>query len=289
MRSFLITCGFVGSIAIGLASMAAGQDAPISVILRGHVITVKDIRALAKGVLAAKTTQAVKAPQEMPREAPLAYYAGRGVIWESKLLDQNLGDWSRVPAQAQPGEDAFVAAAALAAMDAGTAGDPWDAIYREAPADRASRVALGKAVADALKEASDQSAAFGAAQTAWIQSHLIVGLSRSDVYEMLRARGLVAFNNAYAQSRSIGDSACLPPDDPTSGRWPYENEPLPKLTGLCAKLNGDTKPVPNPNAFVKVSGAFGLGCWETIQTTISFDLQDRVSKIAVAKPDDECV
>jgi hypothetical protein len=224
----------------------------------------------------------------MPSDAPLIYYAGNNTIWQSKEIHQDLGAWGRVRPTEQAAEDAYVAAGALAAMDAGTAGEPWEGLYKSTPADRASRLALGRAIAEALKEASDQSAIFASEQTAWMQLHMVAGTTRSDVYTLLRSRALTAYNAEFEDRRATGN-ACLPPLDPNSGTWPYQNEPIPKSTGLCAFLGGNPKPDPNPDAMVNVLGRFGLGCDESVLTTISFGSDDRVTKVTVSKPWFSCL
>jgi hypothetical protein len=280
---------FVVTVSMAQLVHAAESRALISVAVNGQPISRDDIRALVKGAFAARPQQVPKEPAAMPSDAPLVFYAGHGTIWVSKTVDADLGAFAReMPAQ-QPAEDAFVAAVALAAMDAGTAGKPWQDIYRQVSSDEASRLAFGKSIAEALKTASDQSAAFAADQSAWIQSQIAPGTTRDRAYAMLKSRGLVAYNPAFEQSRAIGDSACLPPLDPNSGNWPYQNEPVPKNTGACALMNGETKPMPNPDAMVKLGGAFGLGCEEATLTTINFGADDRVSKVTIDKLSPSCI
>jgi hypothetical protein len=270
-------------------ALAVQEYAPLDITVSGQVITRADIVSLVKGVLGARPQQIKKDPGAMPSAAPLVYYAGHGTIWLSKTVDQDLGAWARVSPETQPAEDAFVAAAALAAMDAGTAGKPWQDIWRRTAADSDSRIELGKEVAEAFKTASDQSAAFAESISGWMQTTIAVGTLRRDAYTMLKSRGLVAFNPMYEASRSMGDSACLPPTDPNGALWPYQNEPVPPRTGLCATLNGEAKPTPNPHAFVRVGAAFGMGCEESIVTTISFDTSDRVTKVSSEKAPPSCI
>ena len=251
-------------------------------------MTRSDIQDLVKGVLMAHPQQISKDPEAMPAAAPLVYYAGHGVIWESKALNQDFGGWATVSAEAQPGEDAFVAAAALAAMDADTAGKVWRGIYVRSPSDSASRISLGNEIAQALKLASDQSATFAESATQWMHSRITAGTPRVDAYVMLKSRGLVAYNPAFEAPKSASNNVCLPAD-PNGGTWPHPNEPIPPKTGLCAMFSDNTKATQAPDALVQVAGAFGLGCEETILTTISFDASDRVTNVTSEKAMAECI
>jgi hypothetical protein len=225
----------------------------------------------------------------MPSDAPLIYYAGDRTIWQSKKVRQDLGGWGRVAPTEQPAEDSYDAAIALLAMDVGTAGEPWESLYRNTPKDRTSRLALGKAVAEALKSASDQSAAYASSQVVWMRSHIVVGIARTDAYTMLKSRGLTGFNPIFEIRKAVGTNACLPSLDSTSDTWPYPNEPVPSSTGLCAFLGGGASPGPNPDAWIEIFGAFGLGCDESIRTTLSFDASDRVRKVVVDKAWYSCI
>lgn len=274
---------------VSLGSLAYADDvARINVIINGIHIEILDFARLTKGALDARIHFIDKDLDMMPSDAPLVYYAGNNTIWQSKQVHQDLGAWGRVQPSEQAAEDAYVAALALAAMDVGTAGEPWEGLYKSTPADRASRLALGKAVADALTEASDESATFASDQTAWVQLHVVAGTARSDAYALLKSHGLTAYNPEFAERRAIGN-ACLPPLDPNSGTWPHQNEPIPKSTGLCAFLGGNPKPDPNPDAMVNVLGRFGLGCDESVLTTISFGSDDRVSNVTASKPSFSCL
>ena len=265
---------------LNAAAQAYANVAPINVTVSGQKIVYDDFRPLVKGILTAHISQIAKSRAEMPPDAPLAYYAGDHVVWVSKSVNQDLGTFARVSSAAQPAADAFVAAAALAAMDVGTAGEPWEGFYSRTPATRAARLALGKAVADAWKSASDQSAAFAAAQTDWMQSHISVGITRGDVYAMLKSRGLTPYNPAFETLEP--SQGCFPSfRDAGSGTWPHQNEPTPPPIGVCANLTAHSSPVPNPDAFVYIVGAFGLGCDVATETAITFGADDRVSKVAV--------
>lgn len=191
--------------------------------------------------------------------------------------------------QAQPGEDAFIAAVALAAMDAGTVDAPWSTLYHETPPDQVARLALGRAIADALKAASNQSAAFAADKLAAIRQRVVRGMMRQRAYAVLRAEQLVAFNGDLIALQATGTTDCGPGPDPNSGTWPYPNEPIPPSSGLCAFIRQGVRPMAHPDAVVSVAGAFGLGCDETFDATISFDANDRVSKVTVGSPNDSCV
>jgi hypothetical protein len=283
----------VAATLIGIISLLNGtvlayaNVAPINVTVSGKKIGYDDFRGLSKGVLTAGIRQVIKRPAEMPPGAPLAFYAGDHVVWVSKTVDQDLGTFAIVSPAAQPAEDAFLAATALAAMDAGTAGEPWETIYRRTPANQSARLALGKAVDDAWKTASDQSAVFATAQTAWIQSHVSVGMTRQDLYAMLKSHGLIPYNPRFATLDP--SQGCLPAfRDPSSGTWPYQNQPIPAAVGICAKITRH-EPAPNPDALIYIVGAFGLGCETAMETTISFDANDRASKIALNDHPGGCI
>lgn len=270
-------------------SASANDVAPIHVTVNGVSIKITDFGPLAKAAIEARPHLILKDPGAMPSDAPLIYYAGDRTIWQSRKVKQDLGGWGRVAPAEQPAEDAFNAALALLAMDVGTAGEPWATIYRETPVDRTSRLALGTAVAKALKSASDQSARYASDQVAWMRAHIVVGTTRKAAYDMLRSRGLTGFNPIFEKRRAVGPDACLPSLDPASDRWPYPNEPVPSSTGLCAVLGGGASPGPNPDALIEILGAFGPGCDESIRTTLIFDASDRVRKVVVDKPWVSCV
>ena len=48
-------------------------------------------------------------------------------------------------------------------------------------------------------------------------------------------------------------------------------------------------PSPHPDAVVKIYGAFGLGCSQSVATTLTFDNNDRVSKVTVVKEEPSCL
>lgn len=273
---------------LGSPAQAYANVAPIDVAVNGQKIAYDDFRDLVKGVLAAHINQVTKNPAEMPPAAPLVYYAGNRTVWVSKSVDQDLGTFANVSPAAQPGEDAFLAATALAAMDVGTAGQTWEALYNRAAPTTAARIALGKAVVSAWKSASDQSAEFEAAQNSWMLSSITVGMPRTDVYSALKSHGLIPYNTAYESLKP--SEGCLPPfRDANSGTWPKPNEAIPPSEGICAKLSAGRSPEPNPKAYVYIVGAFGLGCDQASETAITFGSDDRVSKVDVDNHRGGCV
>lgn len=144
-------------------------------------------------------------------------------------------------------EDEYVAATALAVMDAGNAGPTLQALYAQTPNDRKAHVALGLSVAQALREASDQSAAFAEGQASWIFSHVVPGMTRSGAYELLRTEGLTAYNYFLVkgkpippQSDSTGDAKTgggCDTSDKSSGAWPYQGETVPSQEGCVPKFS----------------------------------------------------
>jgi hypothetical protein len=110
-----------------------------------------------------------RAPHDMPPGFRFFYYAGRDpksereLIWQSPEAMKNCGDSSSCSPN-----DEFVAAYALAALDADYVdGEPWRELYRSA-SDMSSRLALGKTIARAIDTASDEAKEHGAADSAWI-------------------------------------------------------------------------------------------------------------------------
>ena len=103
-------------------------------------------------LLRAKIVDTVDTPTaKMPVGFQYFYYAGRDpktereIVWQSPTTKHFC-----VGAPGCPPNDEFVAAYALAAMDAYYVdGEPWRTLYKSAP-DAASRLALGKAVAKRL-------------------------------------------------------------------------------------------------------------------------------------------
>jgi len=257
---------------------------PIDVAVQGQAITWSDILGFFNGVFSPKLRlqRVEKEAAEMPPDAPLVSYQGRTrgtpfyeIIWISKSP------------RADVFSDSYVAAIALAVLDAGNAGPTFQAIYAKAPPDRASRLTLGDAIAKALTSASDQSAEYAANQADWIRVHIVRGITRAAAYAMLKSRGVVAYNWMYVKGKPISLVGCSTMDQ-SSGAWPYKNEPLPVQRGVCAE-NHPTKPIVNPNAEIELDGAFNLGCsWKT-QIVIKFDNHDRVTNVSIDKPLQGCL
>jgi hypothetical protein len=262
---------------------AYSNIAPIDVSVNGQKITFDDFRGLTNGILTAHISQVAKGVTEMPSFAPLVYYAGNHVVWISKSLHQDLGTFANVSPADQPGEDAVIAATSLAAMDVGTAGEPWDGLYARTPSTPAARIALGKSVVEAWKAASGQSEAYAIVQTEWLQTHIAVGMTRHDVYVMLESRGLIPYNPAY--EGRVASEACL--HDNVTGTWPQPNVPIPTPAAPCSKFV--QPPIANPEAFLYIEGAFGIGCDTATEATISFSRDDRVSKVEINKNGGGCI
>lgn len=239
----------------------------------------------------AKIIDAIDMPRaNMPAGLTYFYYAGRDPKTEREIVWQSVKDICTGKSGCRL-DDELTAAYALAALDAFYVdGEPWRTLYRSAP-DAASRLALGKSIAKAVDEASEQASSRGAEDVAWLRRKIIVGVSRKDTYVALRAFGLVAYNYAYnvgvpTQSQT-GLHGCVFPDD-TGAAWPYHGEPLPKGTGDCAKsFAGD--PGPFPSAYVHIDGGFNISCGSEARVTLDFDTSDRLSKLTVSDFEWSCM
>jgi hypothetical protein len=231
-----------------------------------------------------------KDPSVMPAGFRYGYYAGR---------DANSGNevvWQAKPTKSDDGaveSEQLIAAYALAALDAGSVGEPWKTLYDQA-ADRPSRLKLGKDIVRVINAASDQQKSITDADVAWIRQNITIGLPRSEVYAALRSRGLVAYNYAYAPGRPIGSGklvGCDTTDESAkmTAAWPYAGEPLPKPTGGCATIPHATLPEPFPSAYITLPGSFTLGCGSEINVAMTFGPADRLKKLHISKPDWECV
>jgi len=278
----------------------------ISVSVGDRQITMMDIILFEQGMYSQATPkiqQVQKRPTEMPPDSPYVSYQGRDAgppeietIWESTATrNPNLSY-----AASKKVAKELVAAMALALMDAGRAGPMLQAIYASTPSDRASRLALGAAIAQAFVTAGVQGAAYAASEAAWIREHLVPGTSRDAAYEVLRSKNLVAYNFDYIKAigqpekflpsgESLG-TACDLQTNRTSGNWPYRNEPLPNREGACAGIPRAAF-TPEPDAHVMLWGAFSVmpTCGCRTEVTITFDAQDRVNAVQADKPRCPCV
>jgi hypothetical protein len=310
--SALIAAVFVASSSFRLA---LAQDyrqpvPPIHVAVLGQPIEWKDIWAFMAGLYKSppdspQIKTVWKAPTAMPSDAPYVSYEGRDsgprpteVIWAIRSSPT----WTSDPNFEQKGKvlnNEYVAAVALAVMDAGNAGATLQAIYAQTSSDRASRLALGNAVAQALQSASDQAAAFTASDADWIRAHIVPGMTRTAAYEMLKSKGLIAYNWAFVKGRAIPAPAAPAPaigggcdmSDASSGAWPYKGQPLPKQEGVCAQWSADHPPKSsaNPEARLELEGAFNLSCSWSTYIEIRFRDDDRVKDVQIDEPRSTCL
>ncbi len=257
-----------------------------------------------------------KIPNEMPHDAPYVSYQGRNgsppkeIIWVAMPV-QSSSQMESTSAQSSDQlswihdkeMEAYVAAVALALMDAGRAGDVLQAVYAKTPPSRVARLDLGISVARAFAAASDQIAAKAASQADWIKTRLVAGVKREAAYALLKPQGFVAYNMAYVKVKAEATEnpspgttfvRCDNTTDRASANWPYRNEPLPKVEeGSCADLQRLMSGTftPEPDAHVVLDGAFSViptcGCHTEI--TITFDSDDRVSSVKIDKPRCPCV
>jgi len=283
---------------------ASAQDQPraaLHVAVSGETIGWDDIRDFLTGVSKPNhqsTGSKIiwKKPSEMPADARYVSYEGRDPGPPPVELI-----WISTDVRSLSSHEQYVAATALAVMDAGDAGPTLQAIYARSPSDRASRLELGKSVARALQTASDQSAAFAAGEAQWIRSNIVPGVRRATAYEMLKSKGLTAYNWSFIKGKSIPP----PPrssenvvigggcdtSDISSGEWPYQGEPLPSQQGVCAQIFASHPPesTRNPEAQLDLAGAFNLNCAWSTDVIIRFDDTDRVKSVQVDKPRSICM
>ena len=159
-------------------------------------------------------------------------------------------------------------------------------------------MAFGEEISKAFDDASDQQKAAADADVEWFKKNIVIGMSRKDVYDALRSRGLVAYNYAYAPGISIGTAkglyGCERSDDSDSAAaaWPYPGEPLPKFSGGCAalekSLGGNSAPEPFPSAYLTLDSAFTIACSSGIHIDMSFGPGDVLKKLDISKPDWGC-
>jgi hypothetical protein len=222
------------------------------------------------------------------------------VIWVTQAIPTSTSD-PNYEQKAKAMNDEYVAAAALAVMDAGNAGTTLQTIYAKTSSDRASRLALGKAFEEAVQSASNQAAAFTAREADWIRTHIVPGTTRVAAYEMLKSKGLTAYNWAFVKGKPMRAPETSAPDHPTiggacstidasSGAWPYKGELLPKQEGVCAHL-ADNRPksLSNPEAQLELGGAFNLYCGWSTYIEIRFNDDDRVKEVQIDKPRSTCL
>lgn len=244
----------------------------------------------------------------MPADARYVSYQGRDpgpppveIFWISTDIRSLSLPGPQYDEKTNVSNDQYVAATALAVMDAGDAGPTLQAVYARTPSDRASRIELGESVARALQAASDQSAAFAWEEAEWIRSNLAPGVTRTTAYEMLMSKGLTAYNWSFIKGRPIpppprtsGNTIIgggCDTSDLSSGAWPYQGEPLPSQQGVCAEIFANHPPesTRNPEARLELAGAFSLNCAWPIYVIIRFDDSDRVKAVQIDKPRSICL
>jgi len=124
----------------------------------------------------------------MPPDDPLVHFdrldGGHAQIWvERTLVKRPRGD------DLTRGNDAAIAATgalALAAIDAGSAGQAWKARFDRT----ADHAALSHAIGAAFAERSDQQIAESRANVAWVHANFKPGITEDDAYRKLLARHL---------------------------------------------------------------------------------------------------
>jgi len=166
----------------------------------------------------------------------------------------------------------YTAAFALAAMDSGEAGPALKAKFDNAK----DHVLLGRTFAEAFNHFSIETRAKSIRDIAWVKKTIVVGMTRSDAYALLKKRGLTAFNYMYVAGKPAGPNGCSFDND-AQGDWPTMNEPLP-----ASGCPSDTRPrqfVPNPNATVDFSMGFNIACGSDETLTLMFDLEDKLTQV----------
>lgn len=243
-----------------------------------------------------------KAPADMPPDTPYVSYQGREpgsptvqIIWISTATAN-----SRDEENTQGVEDEYVAATALAVMDAGNAGPTLQTLYAKTPNDRKAHLALGLSFAQAWHAASDQSAAFAAGQATWVQTHVIPGMTRSAAYDLVKIKGLTAYNYSFIKGKAIppqSDSTGhvitgggCDMSDKSSAAWPYQGELVPSREGACAEyFASKPKSIPNPDAELNLPGAFNIACGWSTRIVITFTEADRVKAVDIGQPRSTCL
>lgn len=225
---------------------------------------------------------------QMPPFEPLAYYAGNDksnhpVIW----MNEN-------PGGMYVGETFASMAGAAFAMDHGYAGPAWKARYdAAAAADKAlppgsadpfeHRHALLAQLDEIFKARSTSQEETAKSDIAWITTTLRPGMMRSQVYALLKQRGLVAFNTAYNAGTPIGANGCRF-DDPKLGLWPTMNEEVPRRVGPCAMF-GQPDQKKSPEAYISWNAGFTVACSTSTTLELDFDSTDRL--MSLKKPGSE--
>ena len=231
-------------------------------------------------------------PASMPTGYRYFYYAGRDPSSEREIIRQSTE--TKKMCVGAPGciaDDEFIAAYALAALDAYYIdGEPWRSLYKSA-SDAASRQALGKEIANAVTEASNQESERGAQGASGIRQKITVGMSRDDAYAIVRSLDLVAYNSAFnpgvPTTSPAGYKGCDFSNDKPAA-WPYHGESLPKRSGECA-IMGTADPGPFPSAYIDLPGGFTIACGSSARATLDFDTSDRIRKVTIEKPEWTCM
>jgi hypothetical protein len=114
---------------------------------------------------------------------------------------------------------------------------------------------------------------------AFIDAHVVPGVTRKDAYRVLAGRQLVASNRDYALYRRTA-SGCQ--YDDSTANWPYRNEPSPStVKNGCGQVDSSPEDKHEPRADVDIPGPllFLIICQEYTRVAINFDAADRVKTL----------
>jgi hypothetical protein len=280
-----------------LSDMPKQPIAPIDVTVQGQPFGWDDIGAFLKQMNAPSApyppiTKVMKKRSDMPMDEQFASYRGLDSGPPAAEIVWIAPGHSEHDSPPDAGNQ-YLLAMTLAVLDSGGAGPKLQSLYAKAT-NAQERRTLARAVVQAFQSASDQSAAFAAAEVSWIQGHVRPGVSRSFAYQLLRSKGLTAYNWSFIKGKPVPApmnqekngvvfGASCDTSDIASGEWPYQGERLPKQDGACGdifKMN-PPKSIANPEVDLYFFGAFDFFCGTRTHVEITFDDTDRVLAVNV--------
>lgn len=180
------------------ASAAAGDNAPpLYVTVEGEQMSYTDVLQLTGMVLNAvgiMKSAVVKPPEQMPKNAPYVSYigkddAGKPIIWISSAVN--------TPSKHSDAENAEIqheqlVASMLAMLDMGKGTSKWHRLYEKMKSNPARLPALGNELSAAMTGMSKKTVEYSAVQRRWMFANIHAGTPSAQVYELLKAHGLVA-------------------------------------------------------------------------------------------------
>ena len=290
--------GLVFVLAVGTASPSpAPSPAPTATPITARILVsplelVTIIKAAyAFGGHAKPVIVVTKKLAEMPAGLPARYYvgmdpSGRPIFWNTDPHSITKADEKSITPDLWM--NSMFAAGAMAAADSGTAGRHWKQMYDRAP----DKAVLARAIIGQYQQMSDRISADSWRQIAWLHSALLNGMSRSQVYTLLKKHRLVAFNSDYNPGKATFDPrfpSCNYEATRAQSNWPRYKQPLPRQAGVCADLGHTRQYAISPSAYIDFVMGFNFACGKRLHTELRFDVHDKLSAIKDSKVEETCI